>query len=48
MNTLVSIELSIGTPATLPTTGFAKSINGVAARTYLTTIATAALSPQRD
>ncbi len=37
-------NFSIGTPATLPTTGFAKSVSGVTAHTYLTTIATAALS----
>jgi len=35
---------SIGTPATLPTTGFAKSVSGVTAHTYLTKIATAAVS----
>jgi histidinol dehydrogenase len=37
-------NFSIGTPATLPTTGFAKSVSGVTAHTYLTTIATAALT----
>lgn len=33
----------IGTPATLPTTGFATSVSGVTAHTYLNTISTATL-----
>lgn len=33
----------IGTPATLPTTGFATSVSGVTAHTYLNTISTARL-----
>lgn len=35
----------IGTPATLPTTGFATSISGVTAHTYLNSIAIAQLGP---
>lgn len=37
-------NFSLGTPATLPTTSYAKSVSGVTAHTYLNTIATAALA----
>jgi len=42
--TFAASNFVIGTPATLPTTGFAKAVSGVTAHTYLNTIATAQMS----
>jgi histidinol dehydrogenase len=40
-STFAASNFVIGTPATLPTTGFAKAMSGVTAHTYLNTIAVA-------
>lgn len=42
--TFAASNFVIGTPATLPTTGFAKGVSGVTAHTYLNSIATARVS----
>ncbi|MGP3957082.1 histidinol dehydrogenase [Nonomuraea sp. 3N208] len=44
--TMAASNFAIGTPATLPTTGFAKAVSGVSVHTYLTRIAVARLGEE--